>query len=69
MGAEEQWTGWQVHFYDKYFARTFKLSLHVKILHILDEMKQWLKHITAEAGRLRYNFVLALAELNTWSFV
>ena len=33
VGAGEQWTGWQVHFYKH-------SSVHVKILYILDWIKQ-----------------------------
>ena len=64
--AGEQWTCWQVHFCDVSFTNTLKLSLHVKIMNLFDWIKQ--VKITAEAGRLRHKFLLALAELNPWSF-
>ena len=61
MGVWKHWTGWQVYFFDVSFTRTLKLSLHGKILYIIDCIKQvyYCKSAT---------FVLALAELNTWSF-
>ena len=40
MGAGEQWTGWQVHFYDVSLTSTLKLFVHVNILYILDWIKQ-----------------------------
>ena len=48
-----------MHFYDVSFTRTLKLSVHVKILYILDWIKQvyYCRSVT---------FVLALAELNIW---
>jgi len=39
--------------------------VHLKILYMFDWSS---KYIAAPAERLCYKFVLALAELNTWSF-
>ena len=48
-----------MHFYDVSFTRTLKLPVHVKILYIID----WIKQVNYCRSA---TFVLALAELNTW---
>ena len=66
VGAGEQWTGWQVHFH--YMSFMQELLKCLCMLRFSISLTGSSKYITAKAGRLRYKFVLALAELNTWSF-
>ena len=73
MRAGEQWTGGKMHWYDvSSFTSTLKLSVHVKILYILDWIKQHHKYSCSSAistleGRENKRRLQTLSTDNAWS--